>query len=240
MLLEKNSELDSWNEKRTHAVESVSEGGMSEEQVGCIEQEMAEVVETIMKMNEAIEQLDSDITVKRSCLRDVEKVATVSFHEVSEMESGQAETAQIVAEQLVRAYEEAESSQQAQLLVIHRLEAVRKAGAVLQSGQAAVTPELSLNYLLQLPGRKSSYDSNLYCIHLLPDERTSKTNLEMRVDQLLLQTCTCKYQTVCYRLETMVSRVESSSTAWQEVIDELTKLEVLDVHNQWMQLTFRY
>jgi hypothetical protein len=239
LLLEKNAELDSWNEKRTHAMESTSEGEVSEEQVAFIEQEMAEVVENIMKMNEAIEQLDSDITVKTSSLRGIERIATVSFHEVSEMENGQGETARIVAEQLVKAYKESECAQQAQLLIIHKLEAMRKAGAVLQSGHAAVTPELSLNYLLQLPGRRSPANSDLDHIHLLPDEWTAKTNLEMKVDQLLLQTCTQKYQTVCGRLETMVSKVKSSSTAWQEVIDELTKLEVLNVHSQWMQLTFR-
>lgn len=217
----------------------MGEGDMAQEQVDNIEQEMADVVESIMNMNETIEWLDSDVTDMRNRLRNVETAATVSFHEVSEMDSGQAETAGIVAEQLASSNEESEAAQQAQLREIYRLEAVRKAGAVVQSGQADVTPELSLNYLLQLPGTKSSDSSSLHDLHLLPDEQTVKTNLEMRVDRLLLRTCSHKYKTVCRRLERMVTHVESDPNAWQEVIDELAELELLDLHKQWMQLNFR-
>ena len=164
----------------------------------------------------------------------------MSFHEVSELENGQAETAMILAEQLVQSYQQSEAAQRQQLVLIHKLESLRKVGAVIQSGTAAFTPELSLNYLLQLPGRKSSDETNVDGLHLLPDERTVKTNIEMRVDRLLLDKCSCRYQSVCQRLETMFDRVESDVTAWDDVIDELSELEILDVHQTWIQLTFKY
>ena len=68
-LLEKNSELKTWSQKRTHAMESMSGNEVVSEQIGNIEQEMATVVEGIMKMNEVIETLDSELTTLRNHLR---------------------------------------------------------------------------------------------------------------------------------------------------------------------------
>jgi len=133
-----------------------------------------DVLDDMMILNEEVEQLDEHMTSLRLELHQLSELKKAA--QLEELnERTMAENCKNYARQLVKMYTEFKEEQS----LLHKC--MDKAESVNESGTG-------LAYLLQMPPLQSQEEINqtTKCLHLLPDQLTGKTSLELAVEVQLL------------------------------------------------------
>ena len=230
-LLTKKQELDNLNQRRDDLLRSESH---DDDDVDDVEKQMAIVVEDVMKMNEELEKHEIYVINRQKKLTNLQKVAKKSSHELDDVDRGQTNAGDDVASRLSTAYENAEETYQKQLTLVRELELMRK-----QAQRHNPVPESPLTYLLQVPKQRETDSRAIDTLHLLEDGLTPKTNCEMAIERHFLDSCVDEYEIVCRRLERMIASIETNDRTWDDVIDELTGMEMPNLHEPWQHWKFR-
>ncbi|XP_065837994.1 membrane-associated guanylate kinase, WW and PDZ domain-containing protein 3-like [Oscarella lobularis] len=229
-LLTKKQELDNLNQRRDDLLRSESH---DDDDVDDVEKQMAIVVEDVMKMNEELEKHEIYVINRQKKLTNLQKVAKKSSHELDDVDRGQTNAGDDVASRLSTAYENAEETYQKQLTLVRELELMRK-----QAQRHNPVPESPLTYLLQVPKQRETDSRAIDTLHLLEDGLTPKTNCEMAIERHFLDSCVDEYEIVCRRLERMIASIETNDRTWDDVIDELTGMEMPNLHEPWQHWKF--
>lgn len=226
-LLEKNALFAALEKTQAQEVGGAEDG---EDPSGGISP--VDLVDDIMLLNEEVEMLDGHVTMLRRCTRQLSEVhRSTSFEDVDE---GAAQrTSAALALQLASCYSRLKSLDWQLRELVASLENQRKQHAF------SDTP---LQYALQLPPptERSEVEERRAWLHTLPDRLTGKTNCEMRVELLVLESSCRVAEELQISLTSLQSSTNSGHVHWEGLLDELASYDFSPLHDQWLlKATFR-
>lgn len=223
-LLEKNTLFDALEKTQAQEV------GGAEDQFGG--NSPADLVDDIMLLNEEVEMLDGHVTMLLQCTQRLKEVQrSCSFEELAEGAAQRSSAA--LALGLATSYGRLKFLHWQLHQLIASLEDQRK-----QYGFS----DTPLQYALQLPPptERSEVEVRRAWLHTLPDRLTGKTNCEMRVELLVLES-SCR---AAERLQSSLSSLHSSTDGghvhWELLLDQLASYDFSPLQDQWLlSATFR-
>ena len=226
-LLEKNTLFDALERTQEQEV-----GGAEEGEDQSRGNSPADLVDDIMLLNEEVEMLDGHVTMLLRRTQQLKEVHwSSSFEEVAEGAAQRSSAA--LALSLATCYSQLKSLHRQLHQLIASLEDHRK-----QYG-FSTTP---LQYALQLPPpmERSEVEARRVWLHTLPDRLTGKTNCEMRVELLVLESSCRAVEGLQHSLSNLHSSTDSGHVHWELLLDELASYDFSPLRDQWLlNATFR-
>lgn len=224
-LLEKNTLFD--------ALEAQEVGGAEEGEDKSRGNSPADLVDDIMLLNEEVEMLDGRVSILLQRTRQLREVQWNTGLEDGSEGAAQSSSAAL-ALSLASGFSRLKSLHWQLHELIASLEARRK-----QYGFS----DTPLQYALQLPPpmERSEVEAKRAWLHTLPDRLTGKTNCEMRVELLVLESSCRAVEALRERLGSLHSSTDSGHVHWELLLDELASYDFSPLEEEWLLSTsFRW